>query len=102
MYGKYIVNVPLLQKSVRKIERKCTENAIHWVTVYYKDDFENLESEIYLHVLFEAVAGFKDSKFINPKHKAISYLYQKGCAECLRLFWNYRESASLNDRSKPT
>ena len=50
VYGKYIVNVPLLQKSIRKIERKCTENAIRWVTVCYKENFKKLEFEFYLHV----------------------------------------------------
>ena len=49
MYGKYVVNVPLLQKSIRKIERKCTENATHWASVRYKAYFKKLEFEIYLH-----------------------------------------------------
>ena len=60
MYGKYVVNVLHLQKSVRKIECKCTENAIDWFTVRYKENFKNLEFEIYLHILLDAVADFWD------------------------------------------
>jgi|GEM_PF-2301675 aspartate ammonia-lyase len=44
------VNVPLLQKSVRKIQRKCTENATHRITVCYKGNFKSHGFETYLHI----------------------------------------------------